>query len=184
MNWFAAVELPQATANAVADLVGRFDDIGRYAVEAADRLHITLCFYGSVTTAAVGPLELAVSGVAASATPFPLAVEGGGTFPGARVAWAGVAGDLEALGRLRRSLCDASAHLGGTSRSEEAQSRPYAPHVTVARWRDRRLDPAPLVDHLLTTVCSAPFVVDRVTLLTSGGGRFRVRSVHRLGVPT
>lgn len=184
MSWFAAVQVPPVTAGEVTDAVGRFTDLGRYTVEAADRLHITLCFYGSVEAAAEEPLELELSRVAASMPAFPLSIEGGGAFPGARVVWAGVAGDLGALGRLQRASWEETARLGSASRSEDPASRSYVPHVTVARWSDHRVDVSPLVHHLVDTVHTPQFVVDRVTLFVSAGGRFTVRSVHPLGAPT
>ena len=90
--------------------------------------HVTLVFLGEAP-----PDE--VSSVLSSLTPggsFTLRLSGGGRFGTA--AWAGVAGDLEALtslqGRVRSALSD-SGHL--------SDIRPYRPHLTVSYRGDRAI---------------------------------------------
>jgi 2'-5' RNA ligase len=106
-------------------------------------VHLTLAFLGAVDAAASGPLAAALEGACAPHRPFTLRLAGGGTFPPgrpARVAWIGVDSradpDAEAgrggLASLQASVAAAAAAaLAGTA--HEPESRPYHPHVTLAR---------------------------------------------------
>lgn len=101
--------------------------LGAVRTTAADRWHVTLAFLGEQGDAA--PLLPELADVAGRTASFELRLAGGGSFRGA--AWAGLAGELEALHRLASDVA-AACGRGGV-RLEPA---PYRPHVTVAR--DRR----------------------------------------------
>ncbi|MFK7695075.1 RNA 2',3'-cyclic phosphodiesterase [Paenibacillus sp. HJGM_3] len=94
-------------------------------------VHITLVFLGDTAPAAVPALEAALTRLASRAVPFPLRLEGTGTFgaPQApRVLWAGLGGSLPALHRLQADAAREAAELGYAP-----EGRAYAPHVTLAR---------------------------------------------------
>lgn len=91
--------------------------------------HITLQFLGDVPVHRVEELADALRTVQAG--PLRLELDGIGTFgqPSApRVLWAAVTGELERLRALHAAVTAATAPLGF-----EAESRPYAPHITLAR---------------------------------------------------
>jgi 2'-5' RNA ligase len=100
-----------------------------------DAIHLTLIFLGAIEEEALPPLRAALGSAAAAHAPFPLALEGGGTFPPrrpARVAWIGVEAGPE-LAALQGEVSEAAARAVGYT----PESRPYHPHIT------RRSRPSP-----------------------------------------
>lgn len=139
---FVAIDLSgearAAIVEATADLRARLRDAGMddaFRWVASANLHLTLRFLGNV------PDDAADAARAAMALPlnFPQAdIEIGdlGTFPARgrpRVLHAGLARGREALGVLRDSV---DARLAPVCRWEP-ETRPFAPHLTLARARDR-----------------------------------------------
>lgn len=95
------------------------------------RMHLTLRFLGDIADDVVGPLGSALADALAPLPPFELALDGLGGFPSperARVIWAGIGGDLDAL---RRASGIARAIAGRLApRGEE---RDFVPHLTLGR---------------------------------------------------
>jgi 2'-5' RNA ligase len=107
---------------------------------AAENLHVTLKFLGSVEAARLERVADVLSGLAAEAAPFELALRGLGAFPSParpRVIWAGVASGGAALAGLAARVEEALAALDFTR-----EARPFAAHVTLGRVREPRRDPA------------------------------------------
>jgi 2'-5' RNA ligase len=106
---------------------------------------------------------------AAGGSPFRLQLSGLGMFPSERsprVLWAGVAGDLEALGALQGRM---EAEMSALSFPPE--KRPFSPHLTLGRVRQetsegmrRRLSAALLATSLDHT---GPWQVETVHLMRS-----------------
>ncbi|RCV54884.1 RNA 2',3'-cyclic phosphodiesterase [Marinitenerispora sediminis] len=96
--------------------------------------HLTLLFLGEVPDPEVPALRARLAREAAAHPAMELALRGAGTFPAdserARVLWAGVEGDTEALTHLAGALHSAAAAHG-----VPVEPRPYVPHVTLARTR-------------------------------------------------
>ncbi len=100
-------------------------------------IHLTLKFLGDVDTGQVDVLLKAMESAASvfEGSTLPLSLSGLGVFPNAReprVLWAGVEGDLEALGRLQTLVDQELAELGFAR-----EHRPFRPHLTLARVRDQ-----------------------------------------------
>jgi 2'-5' RNA ligase len=103
-------------------------------------LHLTLAFLGEMSDGLVPDLAAVLTRAASAHAPFSLRFQGGGGFGSARrprVLWAGVLGDVAALAALQRDVTAALVPLG--HRPEE---RPFSPHLTLARSRVPRGDPA------------------------------------------
>ena len=98
-------------------------------------MHLTLRFLGNTNTAQVPGLIAGLRReLAGSATP-KLALSGLGTFPpqgNPRVIWAGVSGQLDHLTNLQRGAESAVTSLGWP-----AEQRPFRPHLTLGRIRNR-----------------------------------------------
>jgi 2'-5' RNA ligase len=102
-----------------------------------DLLHITLRFLGPVAAERMERVSAAAVTAAERAQPFTVTIAGVGAFPNERaprVLWAGIGktAGLDALRDLARSVDDALA-MEGFAR----EARPFSPHITLARTRDR-----------------------------------------------
>ncbi len=138
---FVALEPPEAVRRRLAAaqaelrrLAGRAADEVRWVP--AENVHLTLQFLGAVPEERVGGVEAALRAAASAARPLALEVKGAGGFPNARrprVVWAGVAGDLAALGALVQDLGRRLAPLGFAP-----EERAFSAHLTLGRARDRR----------------------------------------------
>ncbi|WP_437573667.1 RNA 2',3'-cyclic phosphodiesterase [Sorangium sp. So ce887] len=104
-------------------------------------LHITLAFMGEIGEERL-PLVIAAAGsVAAFHRPLRLSIEKGGAFGTRRrprVLWLGVGGAVGALTAIHRDL----EQTLSMSTGYVPEDRPFAPHLTLARSRDPRGDPA------------------------------------------
>ncbi|MPZ26334.1 MAG: RNA 2',3'-cyclic phosphodiesterase [Micromonosporaceae bacterium] len=145
MRLFVAVYPPESALDHLAAAVGRLR-LGQVAADGTNvRLarrplwHITLVFLGEVADdRAPAAAESVQAGVArwraASATAPVLQLAGGGRFGRGRtsVIWIGVAGEIDPLYRLTRSVRRSlrAARLG-------FDRKPFRPHLTIARPGDR-----------------------------------------------
>ena len=137
---FIALDLPPAAKHALATTVEQLQAVipsGIRWVNPAG-IHLTLKFLGDIDAALVPPLLAAVRQSAGSfdESSFPLRLAGLGVFPNnrePRVLWAGVDGDLAALGRLQQSVDEAIAAPGLGFAKERL---PFRPHLTLGRVRD------------------------------------------------
>jgi 2'-5' RNA ligase len=96
-----------------------------------DGLHLTLVFIGERPAAEVPAAGRALRRAVAGRAPFELRCAGLGGFPGLvrpRVLWAGLEGDLAALGDLQRGVSGA-LHAAGLP----FDRRPFRAHVTLGR---------------------------------------------------
>lgn len=146
-----AVELG---ADVQATVSGVIDELKRRIVTSAPHarvtwvkpghLHLTLRFIGE-TDAALGEKIQTVLGRSIALPPFPLTIEGTGTFPPKRpprVIWAGITGGLESLRAVEREVGTRLDPLVSA-----ADDRDYHPHVTLARVKNPAgLRPAMLLD--------------------------------------
>jgi 2'-5' RNA ligase len=134
---FIAVELPGDLKQALARLQEQLKSGHHTPVKWVDpySIHLTLKFLGNITTDMVGKitgvLEEAVRGIA----PFRLEVRGLEAFPSLKrvqVVWVGMTGEVDRLSRLQQLIESSLATLGFAT-----ESRPFIPHLTLARCRDR-----------------------------------------------
>ncbi len=138
---FVALDPPEPVRRRLAALAVELRrTAGRHADEVrwvpAENVHLTLQFLGAVPEERVPEIESAVRGAAAAARPLSLELKGAGGFPNARrprVVWAGLAGEVAALGALVADLGRRLAPLGFAP-----EERPFSAHLTLGRARDGR----------------------------------------------
>jgi len=140
MRLFMAIEIGDAAQSRAARLLVELHARARaLASEAkitwvpAERMHLTLRFIGEVD-AATGERILQALREPVAIDPFTVRWRGAGAFPprGApRVLWVDVEAGRERLVEAERRLSERLAPLGLAP-----GSRPYSPHLTVARVRD------------------------------------------------
>lgn len=102
---------------------------------AAETLHLTLRFLGETPASLLEQVRQAASERAAAWAAFDLQVRGMGCFPDAhrpRVIWVGASDDSGGLAAIAEDLEQIARRLGFPP-----EARPFSPHLTVARVRDR-----------------------------------------------
>lgn len=101
---------------------------------APESLHLTLAFLGELDAARLAEAEGATAVAAREGGPFTLRLTNLGIFGPARsprVIWAGVSGDIAALGNLQDRLAT-ELELRGFPHED----RPFSPHLTLARIKE------------------------------------------------
>jgi 2'-5' RNA ligase len=137
MRTFIAIEIPAEIKKGMAEAQGRLKVSG---VEAGwtrpEGIHLTLKFLGDVGEQKIAEVINALSRAVNGMNRFRLEIAGAGAFPNprnARVAWVGVAGDIEKLSVLQSSVEEAMAGLG-----MEREDRKFTPHLTLGRIKHIR----------------------------------------------
>ncbi len=137
---FVAVDVAAPAIGRVAEQVARVRPLAAGARwTGGDAGHLTLAFLGAVAGDLLPSIAAALPAVAARHRPFTIGLSGSGLFGRprrARVLWAGVTGDIEAMCALQ---ADVSAALRGLGLPLEP--RPFRPHLTLARARSPHGEP-------------------------------------------
>nr|AYM54000.1 2'-5' RNA ligase [Pyxidicoccus fallax] len=144
----------------------------------SEGVHLTLVFLGEVEEARLPSIREALEPVGPRHAPFVLSVGDGGSFGSPsrpRVLWADVRGATDALKALQADVSTALEPLGF-----KPEHREYTAHLTLARSKDPRGDPA--LTRCVKALEGADFGqgrVDRLVLFESKGGHYH----SRLDVP-
>ena len=132
---FVAADLHQEVTDELARVVLALAGAGVRGLRTVrpESVHLTLKFLGNVPRSDIPAVTSAISSVVSQHQPFTVESGGFGAYPGEhspRVLWTGVSGP-EALFRLRAGIEESLTSLGFA-----ADSRPWSPHLTLARIRD------------------------------------------------
>ncbi|HEX8160931.1 MAG TPA: RNA 2',3'-cyclic phosphodiesterase [Pyrinomonadaceae bacterium] len=106
--------------------------------ERAEKFHVTMKFFGDVAADRVGQLSRAAGRAASRHAPFSLRLEGCGVFPSRsrpHVLWLGLTGGGDRLAALSEDV-EAECAREGFAR----ETRPFHPHITLARLRSTDAD--------------------------------------------
>ena len=133
---FIAVHLSQKARRQLSDTIRSLGSEIPSGVRWVDPegIHLTLKFLGDIDPALVKDVLQAMEQAASGSLPFHLHLNGLGVFPNQkrpRVLWAGLGGDLDALGALQEKL---EAAMSGLNFPWER--RAFSPHLTLGRVRD------------------------------------------------
>jgi len=136
---FIAIELPDELKAGLTQLQSRLKLGEQPWVKWVDpySIHLTLKFLGSVAVDRIDEITRAIEEAARGMSPFYLEVKELGVFPNLKrvqVAWVGVRGEVDKIGQLQQRIESNLARLGFAP-----ESRPFTPHLTLARLRDRAL---------------------------------------------
>jgi 2'-5' RNA ligase len=129
---FVGIELPDAARAMIEDLGRPLRGIDGLRWVPPENLHLTLAFLGWVDADARDGIDERLAAAAVDAAPFTAVVGSLGRFPDrgkARVVWVGLEDPSGALAQLARLVGDALEDLF------EPETRPFRPHVTIARAR-------------------------------------------------
>lgn len=169
---FLAVDLPDSARRSLGRLRTEYPELDReLRWVRPEGIHISLKFLGAATQEQLDGMTRALASAPLTGT-FGLTCRGAGVFGPAsspRVLWAGIVGELGPLASLQAGVEELAARLGW-----ERESRPFAPHVTLARSRGRisAQGRSSLGDLLATyrSVRFSSFTVDSMTLYSSSLG--------------
>lgn len=134
---FIAIELPDELKLALARWQDQLKSGKPTPVKWVDpyAIHLTLKFLGNIGSDMVGRITTVLEEAVRGIPPFRLEAGGLGAFPSLKrvqVVWVGVAGEVGRLSQLQQRLESGLAPLGFM-----AETRPFTPHLTLARLRDR-----------------------------------------------
>jgi 2'-5' RNA ligase len=137
---FLAILISPQARQALENCMERLSGLAPDGVRWVDPqgIHLTLRFLGNIPAASVDDVLAAQGAAAAACPPFSVRLSGLGMFPNRgrpRVLWAGVTGELDALGRLQQAV---ESQLERASFPRD--KRPFAPHLTLGRVRGRVSD--------------------------------------------
>jgi 2'-5' RNA ligase len=136
---FVALELDARLRQAISELQARFAGLAGLRLVRPEGVHLTLRFFGWSARAQLEAVTPEIASAAAACPPFETRVSGLGTFPerGApRVLWLGVGLPPSVL--ELQGACERAARAAGFAPEE----RPFAPHLTLGRFRERVRRPA------------------------------------------
>lgn len=184
---FAALSLPDEVRERVAAAIAQLQARGYRAKWVdPDASHLTIKFFGSVPVSAVPELIAALRASVRGSVPFELRVDGAGAFPHLerpRVLWLGINGAVHELLRLVEQVERTAGHF-----AEATETRPYHPHITLARVRPEDLPTLrglPRELERLAKLPPVPFSVQQLTLYRSelfrSGPRYTVVEEFTLG---
>jgi len=134
---FIAIELPEEIKTALARLQDRLKTGGQSGVKWVNPygIHLTLKFLGNIAASLTDEITGAIETAAHGIPPFHLELKETGGFPNLRrvqVAWVGLGGNIDRLRQLHQGIEAKLVPIGFA-----AESRPFTPHLTLARLQDR-----------------------------------------------
>ena len=134
---FIAIELPDEVKSGLTQLQTQLKAGKHSAVKWVDprSSHLTLKFLGNIAADKIDKITKALEAAAQGLPPFHLKVNGLGVFPNlsrVQVAWIGINGEVSQLSQLQQRLESNLSPLGFAP-----ESRPFTPHLTLARLRER-----------------------------------------------
>lgn len=166
---FIAIELPEAVKlklGEVQDQLRSRRSPARWV--APESIHLTLKFLGNITVGSIPDITDIMNEAAGAEVTFGLSVRGLGVFPDTRrvrVVWVGLEGEIGTLVRIQKHLDSGLETLGFAP-----ETRPFTPHLTLARMRD---DASPAgrqaVGDLVTATAfeAGSFTVESLSLMKS-----------------
>ena len=168
---FIAIELPDELKLGLTQLQERLKMGEQPWVKWVDpySIHLTLKFLGNISANRTGEVTRAIEAAAQGISPFYLEVKELGAFPNLRrvqVVWVGVSGEVDKLSQLQRQIESNLARLGFAP-----ERRPFTPHLTLARLRDRAsLDERQRLGQLIASTkfeATYTFEVNAINLMRS-----------------
>ncbi len=135
---FLAIEPPESILQSVIRLQEKLkmEISGRVSWTRPQGQHLTLKFFGDISTEDVNHIRTAVQNRVAPGWSLNLSIEKTGVFPDTRkprVLWCGVTSDVEKLSTLQKQLDSDFAEIGFPR-----EDRPFRAHLTLARIKDPR----------------------------------------------
>ncbi|NCA97915.1 MAG: RNA 2',3'-cyclic phosphodiesterase [Clostridia bacterium] len=162
---FIGVELGDLQKSEIARIINLLHkDARKGRWKREENLHLTLKFLPEVREDQLALIDAVIGSLAQQQAPFQLEFTGLGQFRGRdsiRVVWIGLAGDLQVLQQLKRQTEQGLVPTGFA-----AETRPYAPHITLGQDVVFTQD-FQMIEQSLGPVTIEPIKVDHLTLFKS-----------------
>jgi len=134
---FIAIELPDELKSGHTQLQAQLKIGKQPSVKWVDpySTHLTLKFLGNIAVDMISEITRAIETSAREMPPFHLEAKGLGAFPNLRrvqVVWVGITGEVAQLSQLQQRIDSNLTPLGFVP-----ESRPFTPHLTLARLRQQ-----------------------------------------------
>jgi 2'-5' RNA ligase len=165
---FAAIDISDEARRIVTDYIEslreEFPQI-RVGWERAEKLHLTLKFFGDVDEKQLTELTSAIEETSKQISDFKLQITKTGVFASkrnARILWLGVRGETEKLQKLNEILeteCE--------KKRFHREKRSFKAHLTIARLREPHKSKELIERHLGNEFNSAEFQVSKITIYES-----------------
>jgi len=132
MRTFVAIEIPEETKRAMAEVQARLKVSGEEASwTRPEGIHLTLKFLDEVPEERTSEITAALQQAAYGRGRFRLTVAGTGVFPherNPRIVWVGISGELDKLRKLQSCVEEQMVRLGF-----QQEDRRFKPHLTLGR---------------------------------------------------
>lgn len=182
MRLFVAVPLPAPALEEAGVLLRTLRELDwpvRWVRE--DGLHITLKFFGEVTSDRLEAIEEMLQFATAGMGPLELGLSGGGAFPSAQHP---KVLRLEVTSGADLELLQDRLERGAEQIGFSPEGRPFRPHITLGRVREGHRLPPGAMQHIESLPSSAAFLGDQVVLFesrqTRAGPEYNARLVQSL----
>ena len=168
---FIAIELPAELKLELVQLEAQLKSGKQLGVKWVDPdgIHLTMKFLGNIAVDRVEGITRAMEEAVCGISPFQLKVKELGVFPNfkrVQVAWVGLSGEVDKLAQLQKRIESNLTPLGFAP-----ESRPFAPHLTLARLRAQTSpDERQRFGHLIantTFEAACTIEVDAISLMQS-----------------
>jgi 2'-5' RNA ligase len=136
---FLAIELPEALQETVAENIREMTQFPSKIKWVSPRqAHLTLKFFGSITSETIEDISQALSPVISGYPRFHITLKGLGAFPNLfrpRVIWLSLGGETQVLSGLHQAIGGALVPLGIPK-----ESRSFQGHLTLGRNKDNQVN--------------------------------------------
>jgi 2'-5' RNA ligase len=161
---FLAIPLPTTLQNALASLQRHLSGaLPGVRWSRPETIHLTLRFFGDSSADDLEKIRASMLSVTLSENLFQVDVAGLGAFPDRqrpRVVWLGLTPQEPLLSLYR--ACEQALGRNGMA----AEARPFAPHLTIGRYRERGPDLSRLIDEHAGRIFG-PLPVEQLVLFES-----------------
>lgn len=182
---FTAIDLSDEARRKVSDYIAElnaeFSNV-RAGWVRAEKLHLTLKFFGDINETRLNNLTEAVNKTATRISNFKLKISKTGAFPSknnARVFWLGTEDEKGSLLRLNEILESECERKGFVK-----EKRNYKAHLTIARLREPHESKKLIERHLQNDFESDEFTVSEIVIyesrLQKSGSAYSIISKHKL----
>jgi len=167
LRTFIAIDIPGNILSEIRELQEGIKDYGfKIRWVRPESIHLTLKFLGDIKAVKINEIAEAISKTVVRYTPISLQAKGVGVFPGIKrpqVLWVGLAGQLEPLVSLQKTLDENLETIGFP-----VEKRPFKGHLTMGRMK-AKIDVKKFGEVLMTfrSFESEAFTADRIILYKS-----------------